>query len=130
MNKYKLILLFILFQSLGCVNKKLYNKAIEKNNVLFNSIANGTANNLFPEKYFPKDQTIALMSQLKDNCDFSKRTQEFVESSFQKDFATGLSKIIISYKLFLKCDSMKITTSYLCDKDSLELYEFQLKSLR
>lgn len=130
MNRYKLILLLSLFLMVGCVNKDLYNKALEKNDTLFNSIANGTANDLFPEKYFPKGQTITLMRQLKDYCDFKERKQNILQSTFQKDFATGFSRLSISYKVYLRCDSMKIITTYLSNKDSLELYEFKIESLR
>lgn len=103
--------------------------AKEKSDMLLDAIGNGTANKLFPTKYFPEDQTVSLMADLKNNCDFKNRKGNFVNDFYQK-VAGGYNKIILIYEFYLKCDTVRFLISYL-EKNSneIELNGFKMESV-
>lgn len=104
--------------------------AKEKGDMLLDAIGNGTANEMFPVKYFPKDQTVSLMSELRNNCDFKNRKGNFVNDFYQKVIG-GNNKIILIYEFYLKCDTIRFLISYRGENNrELELNGFKMESVR
>lgn len=102
--------------------------AKERSDMLLDAIGNGTANDLFPAKYFPEDQTVSLMADLKNNCDFKNRKGNFVNDFYQK-VAGGDNKIILIYEFYLKCDTVRFLISYIeKNNKEIELNGFKLES--
>ncbi len=128
--KFKKIILAIAVSFLigGCgVNTKARKLAKEKCDTLLDAIGDGKANDLFPTKYFPPEQTVTLMDDLKINCDFKKRKGNFINDYYEKIIG-GDNKIILIYEFYLKCDTVRFLISYLeKDNHELELNGFKME---
>ena len=123
----KIIFLILIVVFIGCKDKK-DNRAIAKAKAdsLLEAIAKGEATILFPEKYFPKSQTVSLMKALKDTCDFSNRRGGFINTFSQKNLAENKETINLVYEYYLKCDYIRFTITYFVDGTNLNLYQFSL----
>jgi len=120
--KYYLI---ILFWTYGC-DVKSTNKVEfkDKADALLDKIANGTADEEFPVKYFPFEQTKAIMYDLRNKCDFKNRQGHFLNEYY----STDKSKVSLIYEYYLKCDSIRFVLTYNI-KDSDMLYEFKIEPI-
>lgn len=117
-------LLVILLVS--CFNNSQLEQAKAKADKLLNDISLGKANSAFPEKYFPREQTYALMDELKNKCDFANRKGTFINDYAQ--ISNGIKRVSFIYEYYLKCDSIRFILTYNLGKDP-ELYEFKLESV-
>lgn len=123
-----LVVIVFLINSCGR-NSDEMKLAKEKSDILLDAIGNGTANDMFPVKYFPKDQTVSLMSELRNNCDFKNRKGNFINDFYQKVVGGG-DKIILIYEFYLKCDTIRFLISYTEENNSeVELNGFKLESV-
>jgi hypothetical protein len=74
-----------------------------------------------------RDQTVSLMSKLKNNCDFKNRKGNFINDFYQKIIGGG-NKIILIYEFYMKCDTIRFLISYIEDNNSkLELNGFKME---
>ena len=81
----------------------------------------------FPEKYFPKDQTIKLLTDIKENCNWEGRSGKFV------DFFTmnneGKNSTAYIYEYFLQCDSLRFVLIYDMEQKEPELYKINIEPI-
>ena len=96
----------------------------QKAEILFEKISNGNARNEFSPKYFPIDQTDAIMFDLKNKCDFKNRKGHFVNEYYSKN----KSHISLIYEYYLKCDSIRFILTYKI-ADSIYLNEFKMEPI-
>jgi hypothetical protein len=128
MKFINLIMLVVIAVLNGCGrNPNEMKLAKEKSDILLDAIGNGTANEMFPVKYFPKHQTASLMSELRNNCDFKNRKGNFINDFYQK-VAGSDDEITLIYEFYLECDTARFLITYL-DKNNneLELYGFKIE---
>lgn len=127
MNPFNLIkIIFFILVLSGCINKDQVEQARKMTEDLLISISSGNANDKFPEKYFPYSQTILLMSELKNKCDFANRKGNFINDFYQK--RQGNDRVSFIYEYYLRCDSIRFIISYNLGKE-IELYEFKLEPI-
>lgn len=107
------------FQSSNKVDLK------RKSDLLLDKIADGTANEEFSVKYFPIEQTKAIMYDLKNKCDFKNRQGHFLNEYY---YSADKSKVSLIYEYYLKCDSIRFILTYNIG-DSVELYEFKMEPI-
>ncbi len=86
----------------------------------------GKAYNAFPEKYFPTNQTKALMDELKDKCDFVNRKGIFINEYLQE--SSNGNSISFIYEYYLKCDNIRFIITYKLGKE-IELFKFNLEPI-
>ncbi|HWB92123.1 MAG TPA: hypothetical protein VG605_09730 [Puia sp.] len=110
----------------ACTSKR--QMALEKSGELLDKIAEGTAIEEFPEKYFPKDQTVILMDQLQNNCDFKDRKGNFINDYYEKNLG-GEDRVSFIYEYYLKCDSLRFIMTYNLGPE-IELYRFRIESIK
>jgi hypothetical protein len=110
----------------GCENNSQVHQARIKANKLLNDISLGKAYNAFPEKYFPVNQTHALMDELKGKCDFANRKGTFINEYLQ--VTTNGKRISFIYEYYLKCDNIRFIVTYKQGKE-IELFEFNLEPI-
>ena len=91
---------------------------------LLNKIADGTANAEFSTKYFPADQTEAILFDLKNKCDFKTRSGNFINEHYDKEN----SKLSLIYEYYLKCDSIRLIFTYNM-KGKAELNELTMEPI-
>jgi len=110
----------------GCFNNSQLEQAKTKADKLLNDISLGKADSAFPEKYFPREQTHALMDELKNKCDFANRKGTFINDYTQ--IFDGIKRVSFIYEYYLKCDSIRFILTYNLGKDP-ELSEFKLEPI-
>ncbi|ELR68108.1 hypothetical protein C900_00946 [Fulvivirga imtechensis AK7] len=102
-------------------------KAKIKTDKLLDKIAEGTASSEFKREYFPKDQTIRILSDLKEKCIFSDRKGAFV-NDFYKSNIGGPDQLFLLYEFYLKCDSVRLTFGYNLG-DEVELFKLGIQPI-
>lgn len=128
-EKFILIAIIVFFINSCGRNPEEMKLAKAKSDALLDAIGNGTANDLFPTKYFPKEQTVSLMGDLKENCDFKNRNGNFINDFYEK-IEGGDNKIILIYEFYLKCDTIRLLISYLEKANhEFELNGFKMESV-
>jgi hypothetical protein len=110
----------------GCDNDDQISKAKIEADKLLNDISFGKANNSFPEKYFPANQTQPLMEELKEKCDFANRKGTFINEYLHESF--NGRRISFIYEYYLECDSIRFVVTYKLGKE-IELFEFILEPI-
>jgi hypothetical protein len=122
------VLLISIFVALliSCINNSQLEQAKAKADILLNDISLGKAYAAFPEKYFTREQTHALMDELKNKCDFANRKGIFINDYTQ--ISNGIKKVSFIYEYYLKCDSIRFILTYNLGKNP-ELYEFKLEPI-
>jgi hypothetical protein len=110
----------------GCDNNNQISQARIKADKLLNDISLGKAYDAFPEKYFPINQTHALMDELKNKCDFVNRKGTFINKYLQE--TSNGNRISFIYEYYLKCDNIRLIITYKLGKD-IELFEFNLEPI-
>ena len=110
----------------GCDNDNQISQAKIKADKLLNDISLGKAYNAFPEKYFPTNQTKALMDELKDKCDFVNRKGIFINEYLQE--SSNGNSISFIYEYYLKCDNIRFIITYKLGKE-IELFKFNLEPI-
>ena len=126
MIRQLLIMLFFVIMLAGCNNYNQVSQARIKADKLLNDISLGKANDAFPEKYFPVNQTHALMDELKNKCDFANRKGVFVNEYLQ--VTSNGKRISFIYEFYLKCDNIRFIITYKLGKE-IELFEFNLEPI-
>ncbi|HMH34731.1 MAG TPA: hypothetical protein VK543_16960 [Puia sp.] len=122
----KTILCLLILISFSC--RKNTQKAKVKADELLEQIAKGNALNEFPEKNFPRDQSILILKYLQEGCDFKNRKGHFINDFYQKDLG-GIDQVSFIYEFYLKCDSIRIVLTYNIS-DTLELLNFKLVTIK
>lgn len=79
----------------------------------------------FPEKYFPRPQTMPLIEALTKNCDLDNKRGKFVD--FFTMSVNGASKTAYIYEYILKCDSLRFIYIYDFDTKEPELQNFKIE---
>jgi hypothetical protein len=69
------IAIFLLFFVTACKGARTSKSAKDKAKELLEKIALGDAIGEFPSKYFPKEQSAAILQELRDKCDFKNRRE-------------------------------------------------------
>jgi len=110
----------------GCNNRNQVSQARLRADKLLNDISLGKAYYAFPEKYFPTNQTHALMDELKVKCDFVNRKGVFIYEYLQENYYN--KKVSFVFEYFLKCDSIRFIITYKLGKE-IELFEFNLEPI-
>lgn len=111
----------------GCIDKELkVEKAREKSKLLLGKIAEGTAINEFPEKYFSREQGEAILLDLREKCDFKNRKGVFVNDVISSQ--NGQRQASFIYEFMLKCDTIRLIFTYNLSPE-IELYEFILEPI-
>jgi len=124
--KMKRIYIVILILLAGCTDKR--QQALGKSRELLDKIAAGTAIQEFPEKYFPRDQTVVLMNQLQNNCDFKDRQGNFINDFYERN-SEAPDRVSFIYEYYLKCDSLRFIITYNLGPE-IELYRFRIESIK
>ncbi|MBV6419606.1 MAG: hypothetical protein DAHOPDDO_00829 [Ignavibacteriaceae bacterium] len=122
----KIILIALVLISCTKIDQKQIDQAKKLSDKLLDDIAVGHANAAFSEQYFPSDQTKIILSELKNKCDFANRKGNFVNDFYES--RSGYFKVHFIYEYYLKCDSVRIITSYNLN-DKIELYSFKIEGL-
>lgn len=121
-SKFSFAILLLL---LGChIKSTNFDMVKERADVLLDKIADGTAENEIPIKYFPLEQTKIIMDDLKNKCDFKNRQGHFLNEFY----STDKSKVSLIYEYYLKCDSIRFILTYDLSK-KIELCEFKLEPI-
>lgn len=110
----------------GCNNRNQVSQAKLRADKLLNDISLGRAYGAFPEKYFPINQTYALMDELKNECDFPNREGVYINEYLQENDYT--KKVSFIFEYYLKCDSIRFIITYKLGKE-IELFEFNLEPI-
>src|SRR5690554_5976335 len=126
MNRHLLILTICVIILAGCENNDQVSQAKIKADKLLNDISLGEAYDAFPEKYFPANQTHALMDELKYKCDFANRKGDFINDYLQE--TSNGKRISFIYEYYLKCDNIRFIVTYKLGKE-IELFEFNLEPI-
>lgn len=126
MNRHLLVLTICVIILAGCENNDQVCQAKIKADKLLNDISLGEAYDAFPEKYFPANQTHALMDELKDKCDFANRKGDFINDYLQE--TSNGKRISFIYEYYLKCDNIRFIVTYKLGKE-IELFEFNLEPI-
>ncbi len=127
-SKVRISVLFLTVQLFfACVENSHRIEARSASDNLLERIGKGTAYEYFPEKYFPKAQSDKLLSDLKVNCDFANRRGGFVNDFYQKRIG-GEDEISFIYEFYLKCDSIRIITTYNIGS-KMEVRRFKLEPI-
>lgn len=126
MNRHLLILTICVIILAGCENNDQVSQAKIKADKLLNDISLGEAYDAFPEKYFPANQTHALIHELKDKCDFANRKGDFINDYLQE--TSNGKRISFIYEYYLKCDNIRFIVTYKLGKE-IELFEFNLEPI-
>jgi len=121
-----LTLSFCVIMLVGCDNNDQISQARIKADKLLNDISIGKASYAFPEKYFPVNQTHALMDELKNKCDFANRKGTFINEYLQE--TSNGNRVSFIYEYYLKCDNIRFIITYKLGKD-IELFEFNLEPI-
>ena len=104
-----------------------HDKALEKANFIMDNLTDQKVISEFPEKYFPKDQTIKLLTDIKENCNWEGRSGKFV------DFFTmnneGKNSTAYIYEYFLQCDSLRFVLIYDMEQKEPELYKINIEPI-
>ena len=88
-------------------------------------ISNGPAAKDFPTKYFPRDQSVAILADLKNKCDFANRKGNFVNDFYQSNPNDG-DLVSFIYEYYLKCGKIRLILTYKIS-DEIELFNFRLE---
>lgn len=125
-SKYFLLALVLLVLNLSC--RRNTRSLKQKSVVLLDEIADGTADHEFSEKYFPHEQTVIFLKQLKDYCDFKDREGHFI-NDFYETKVGGVDNVYFIYEYYLKCDSARLIIGYRLDRHP-ELFSFRIESIK
>ena len=123
-------MMFILIAFFAFMQASCYRNAAnlkEKADKILGDIGNGTAQNDFPEKYFPKSQTVLLMGQLQNYCDFKNRRGNFINDF--RGTNNGIGEISYLYEFYLKCDTVRFIFTFILDGTN-DLYKMRLESVK
>lgn len=126
MIRQLLLLSIFIFMLFGCDNNNQIGEAKIKADKLLNDISLGKAYDAFPEKYFPVNQTHALMDELKGKCDFANKKGTFINEYLQE--TPNGKRISFIYEYYLKCDNIRFIITYKLGKE-IELFEFNLEPI-
>ncbi len=125
-NRFFLALSICVVMLTGCDNDNQIGQAKIKADKLLVDISLGKAYDSFPKKYFPVNQTHALMDELKNKCDFLNRKGNFINKYLQ--VTPSGKRISFIYEYYLKCDNIRFIITYKLGKE-IELYEFVLEPI-
>lgn len=117
---------FYIIMLVACDNNDQIRQARIKADRLLNNISLGKAYDAFPSKYFPVNQTHALLNELKTKCDFANRKGVFI-NAFRQVTPNG-NRISFIYEYYLKCDNIRFIITYKLGKN-IELHEFKLEPI-
>lgn len=81
----------------------------------------------FSEKYFPKEQTVQLLTDIRQNCNWENRRGKFVD--FMTMLTDGKNNTAYVYEYLLSCDSLRFILIYDMDKDEPELFNFKIEPI-
>jgi hypothetical protein len=120
----KIFVLLCIFA--GCVSNNQVKQARTMAEDILINISLGKSSDKFPEKYFSRSQTLILMSELKNKCDFANRRGNFINDFYQK--GQDFERVSFIYEYYLQCDSIRFIITYNLGKE-VELYEFKLEPI-
>lgn len=121
--------LFILsFVVTNCVNERLKNEAFDHANNVINGLDSPTAYDFFPEEDFPEDYMRVILFELREKCEYKKRTGKFVDDFYERALGHDLDKVTFIYEYFLKCDSVRFILKYELDKEP-RLIKFRIEPI-
>ncbi|MCK9451225.1 MAG: hypothetical protein M0Q90_06000 [Bacteroidales bacterium] len=126
MIKRILIISICVILFVGCDSPNQVRQAKSEADKLLNDISLGNAYSAFSEKYFPAEQTVALINELKNECDFANRKGVFINDYIQA--TTDGKRVSFIYEYYLKCDNIRFIITYKLGKE-VELYEFNLEPI-
>lgn len=130
MNKISILILGLIFILSSCnISGKMekHNQAQKKADFIVDNLTQPEVQNEFPEKYFPKDQTIKLLNDLKTNCNWENRKGKFVD--FFTIYDNGKNSTAYIYEYFLQCDSLRFVFIYDMDQKTPELFKLNVEPL-
>ncbi|MDW7690708.1 hypothetical protein R9C00_21880 [Flammeovirgaceae bacterium SG7u.111] len=130
MKKY-LIAIFCLIMLISSCNVQenldKHNKGQDKSDFIMENLTKDGIAKEFSEKYFPKDQTEQLLSDIKTNCDWENREGKFVDFFTMSN--NGKRSTAFIYEYFLKCDSLRFVLIYDMETEEPELFKFNIEPI-
>ena len=122
-----ILILIAFFIYSGWKNGQKHKKAEEIANHVIDNLDNESIYTDFPEKYFPKDQLLEVLTQFRQNCDWQNRDGKYVDFFNQKSIG-GTDQIAFIYEYYLNCDSLRIILAFNIE-DEIELMRFNFEPL-
>jgi hypothetical protein len=122
------ILIILLVLLPACNNSNKIKIAKASADELLESIAAGSALELFPEERFPAEQAKVILTDLKNKCEFANRKGHFINDFYHKEI-NGNDKLSLIYEFYLKCDSIRFILTYELN-DKVQLHEFRLEPIQ
>lgn len=80
----------------------------------------------FPEKHFPKDQTKIILSDIKNNCNWSQKKGSF--DDYIEVYSNGEQQISVIYKYETDCGKLKFNLTYIFPNEKPELFKIGIDS--
>ena len=120
-----LTFLFISCNLTGKLEK--HDKAQQKSDYIMDNLNRSDVSKEFPGKYFPKDQTQKLLSDIKASCDWENRKGKFVDYFTMN--INGENSTAYIYEYFLNCDSLRFVLIYDMEKTEPELFKFVIEQI-
>jgi len=130
MRKISIPLLALVLLLAACNTKdkiEKHNKAQIKSDFIMENLTNTDVYKQFPEKFFPKEQTQRLLSDIRMNCDWTNKRGKFVDFFTMSE--KGKNSTAFIYEYFLRCDSIRFVLIYNMDSDEPELFKFIMEPI-
>ncbi|MDB5146210.1 MAG: hypothetical protein JWQ57_230 [Mucilaginibacter sp.] len=119
--------MLMLINLIGCKNLSQEQEAKQYADQLLEDISKGTALKDFPVEIFPPSQTLIILNDLKNKCDFANRKGNFVNDFYRKK-PGGIDQVSFIYEYYLKCDSIRFILTYNLD-NKIELFNFKMEPI-
>lgn len=123
-----LAILFLLAISCSLRDKlEKHEKAMANSNFIMDNFNKESIALEFSEKYFPKEQTVKLLSDIRQNCNWENRKGKFVD--FTTMLNDGKNNVAYVYEYLLSCDSLRFILIYDIDQEEPELFNLKIEPI-
>lgn len=123
-----LAILSLLAISCSLKNKlEKHEKAMANSNFIMENFNKESIASEFSEKYFPKEQTVKLLNDFRQNCNWENRKGKFVD--FTTMLNDGKNNVAYVYEYLLSCDSLRFILIYDIDQEEPELFNLKIEPI-
>lgn len=128
MKSFVLSILSVLVISCSLKDKlEKHEKAMANSSFIMDNFNKESIASEFSEKHFPKEQTVQLLSDIRQNCDWENRKGKFVD--FTTMLNDGKNNVAYIYEYLLSCDSLRFILIYDIDQEEPELFNFKIEPI-
>ncbi len=128
MKSYVLIVIPLLVISCSLKDKlDKHEKARANSSFIMENFNKESITSEFSEKYFPKEQTVKLLNDFRQNCNWENRKGKFVD--FTTMLNDGKNNVAYVYEYLLSCDSLRFILIYDIDQEEPELFNLKIEPI-